>query len=55
MGGRHLGDPDAAADQPAAGRRAGPVTPLSLLDRARANDPAAWQRLLALYRPLVLF
>lgn len=32
-----------------------PGTPLSLLDRIRANDPAAWQRWLALYRPLVLF
>jgi RNA polymerase sigma-70 factor (ECF subfamily) len=29
-------------------------TPLSLLDRARAHDPQAWQRLLELYRPLVL-
>jgi RNA polymerase sigma-70 factor (ECF subfamily) len=34
---------------------AGPVTPPSLLERMRANDPVAWQRLLALYRPLVLF
>jgi RNA polymerase sigma-70 factor (ECF subfamily) len=32
----------------------GPDTPLSLLDRARAHDPQAWQRLVALYRPLVL-
>jgi RNA polymerase sigma-70 factor (ECF subfamily) len=31
------------------------VTPLSLLERVRANDPAAWQRLMALYRPLVFF
>jgi RNA polymerase sigma-70 factor (ECF subfamily) len=31
------------------------VTPLSLLERARANDPVAWQRLVELYRPLVLF
>jgi RNA polymerase sigma-70 factor (ECF subfamily) len=32
-----------------------PITPLSLLDRARARDPVAWQRLVELYRPLVLF
>jgi RNA polymerase sigma-70 factor (ECF subfamily) len=32
----------------------GQVTPLSLLERVRANDPAAWQRLVELYRPLVL-
>ncbi len=31
------------------------VTPLSLLDRARANDGEAWRQLLDLYRPLVLF
>jgi len=31
------------------------VTPLSLLERARANDPEAWRRLIDLYRPLVLF
>jgi RNA polymerase sigma-70 factor (ECF subfamily) len=36
-------------------RDAGMVTPMSLLDRIRANDPAAWQRLMDLYRPLVLF
>jgi RNA polymerase sigma-70 factor (ECF subfamily) len=30
-------------------------TPLSLLKRARANDPEAWRRLVELYRPLVLF
>jgi RNA polymerase sigma-70 factor (ECF subfamily) len=30
-------------------------TSLSLLGRARARDPAAWQRLVELYRPLVLF
>src|SRR6476620_8484070 len=33
----------------------GQVTPLSLLERVRANDPEAWQRLVQLYRPLVLF
>jgi RNA polymerase sigma-70 factor (ECF subfamily) len=30
-------------------------TPLSLLDRARARDGGAWERLVGLYRPLVLF
>jgi RNA polymerase sigma-70 factor (ECF subfamily) len=29
-------------------------TPLSLLDRVRAHNPQAWQRLMELYRPLVL-
>jgi RNA polymerase sigma-70 factor, ECF subfamily len=33
----------------------GQLTPLSLLERARANDQNAWRRLAALYRPLVLF
>jgi RNA polymerase sigma-70 factor (ECF subfamily) len=33
----------------------GAETPLSLLERARRHDPAAWERLVALYRPLVLF
>ena len=33
----------------------GQVTPLSLLERARVNDQQAWTRLVALYRPLVLF
>jgi hypothetical protein len=28
-------------------------TPVSLLERARGNDAAAWHRLVALYRPLV--
>jgi RNA polymerase sigma-70 factor (ECF subfamily) len=31
-----------------------PTTPLTLLERVRANDPEAWARLVALYRPLVL-
>jgi RNA polymerase sigma-70 factor (ECF subfamily) len=35
--------------------RADAATPLSLLERARANDPAAWERLVGLYRPLVLY
>jgi RNA polymerase sigma-70 factor (ECF subfamily) len=33
----------------------GQPTPLSLLERLRADDAAAWQRLMDLYRPLVLF
>jgi RNA polymerase sigma-70 factor (ECF subfamily) len=33
----------------------GQATPLSLLERVRAHDPQAWQGLLQLYRPLVLF
>jgi RNA polymerase sigma-70 factor (ECF subfamily) len=33
----------------------GPPTPLSLLERARRKDEGAWCRLVALYRPLVLF
>jgi RNA polymerase sigma-70 factor (ECF subfamily) len=35
--------------------RPGQATPLSLLERVRANDPEAWRRLVELYRPLVLF
>jgi RNA polymerase sigma-70 factor (ECF subfamily) len=34
---------------------AAPLTPLSLLQRVRANNQQAWQQLVALYRPLVLF
>jgi RNA polymerase sigma-70 factor (ECF subfamily) len=34
--------------------RPGQQTPLSLLERARANDPEAWRRLVQMYRPLVL-
>jgi RNA polymerase sigma-70 factor (ECF subfamily) len=30
-------------------------TPLSLLEQMRANDPAAWERLIGMYRPLVLY
>jgi RNA polymerase sigma-70 factor (ECF subfamily) len=33
----------------------GDTTPKSLLERMRANDPAAWRRLLDLYQPLVRF
>jgi RNA polymerase sigma-70 factor (ECF subfamily) len=35
--------------------RAGQETPLSLLERARANDPEAWRRLVQMYRSLVLY
>jgi RNA polymerase sigma-70 factor (ECF subfamily) len=35
--------------------RAGQETPLSLLERARANDAEAWRRLVQVYRPLVLY
>jgi RNA polymerase sigma-70 factor, ECF subfamily len=31
------------------------ATPLSLLEQMQANDPAAWGRLIGLYRPLVLY
>jgi RNA polymerase sigma-70 factor (ECF subfamily) len=36
-------------------KQPGPTTQLSLLQRARANDQQAWLRLVALYRPLILF
>jgi RNA polymerase sigma-70 factor (ECF subfamily) len=45
---------DAGTDRPEA-RGAENITPLSLLERARGNDPEAWRRLVELYRPLVLF
>ena len=32
----------------------GQATSLTMLDRARANDPAAWRRMVSLYQPLVL-
>ena len=35
--------------------RPGQATPLSLLERARADDPEAWCRLVQMYRPLVLY
>jgi RNA polymerase sigma-70 factor (ECF subfamily) len=38
-----------------AGRNPDYSTSLSLLERARRRDPAAWDRLVGLYRPLVLF
>jgi RNA polymerase sigma-70 factor (ECF subfamily) len=37
-----------------AGTNAGQMTSLSLLQRVRGNDAEAWQRLVGLYRPLVL-
>jgi len=37
-----------------AGRSSSTATQRSLLDRARARDPAAWERMVALYAPLVL-
>src|SRR5689334_14613557 len=36
------------------GNLPGQATPLSVLERARANNPEAWRRLSELYRPLVL-
>jgi RNA polymerase sigma-70 factor, ECF subfamily len=36
-------------------KHSGEATSLSLLQRARANDPSAWSRLTSLYRPLVSF
>jgi RNA polymerase sigma-70 factor (ECF subfamily) len=33
----------------------GTITPLSLLERARRQDAVAWERLMGLYRPLVLY
>ena len=37
-----------------AGQSSSTGTARSLLDRARARDPAAWERMVALYAPLVL-
>jgi RNA polymerase sigma-70 factor, ECF subfamily len=42
--------PQSAAEEPSSG----PTTPLSLLERVRSHDARAWQRLVELYRPLVL-
>jgi RNA polymerase sigma-70 factor (ECF subfamily) len=46
---------DAGAPPPGGQPRAHPVTSLSLLQRARGNDPDAWSRLFQLYRPYVLY
>src|SRR5438128_1435742 len=51
-----MADAQADRDGPAPDRpapRKGAVTPLSLLERVRANDPEAWRRLVELYQPLV--
>jgi RNA polymerase sigma-70 factor (ECF subfamily) len=55
-----MADSTADGDTPAPGVQppadgAASDTHLSLLERARANDPQAWSRLVALYQPLVLF
>jgi RNA polymerase sigma-70 factor (ECF subfamily) len=42
-------------DHPPRPGNANSPTPLSLLERIRANEPAAWQRLVALYQRLVQF
>jgi RNA polymerase sigma-70 factor (ECF subfamily) len=50
------GDGEAARNEASAhGAADGEVTPLSLLERARANDASAWRGLVQLYHPLVLF
>jgi RNA polymerase sigma-70 factor (ECF subfamily) len=43
-----------AAETPPAPDLSSQQTPLSLLERLRANEPDAWSRLVQLYRPLVL-
>jgi RNA polymerase sigma-70 factor (ECF subfamily) len=47
--------PDPQRDHANVGPSNGFRTPLSLLGRARTNDGAAWEQLVKLYRPLVLF
>jgi RNA polymerase sigma-70 factor, ECF subfamily len=43
-----------SADEPREALPApGQVTSLTMLERARAKDPAAWQRMVSLYQPLV--
>ena len=46
---------EAPQEQAAPRKPAGDATPQSLLERARANDAQAWEQLVQLYRPLVLF
>ena len=46
--------PTPSPDPPAGDHNPGQATSLSLLDRARAADPAAWDRVVRLYQPLVL-
>jgi RNA polymerase sigma-70 factor (ECF subfamily) len=48
----HRKSPIEAEGEPS---RPGQETPLSLLERARANDPEAWRRLVQMYRPLVFY
>jgi RNA polymerase sigma-70 factor (ECF subfamily) len=50
QGGQGRGGPARAAEG-----ALGQPTPLSLLERARANEAEAWGRLVELYRPVVLF
>jgi RNA polymerase sigma-70 factor (ECF subfamily) len=49
----HSGNPGETSPGPAGGEVA-ETTSLSLLARARGNDATAWQRVMELYRPLVL-
>ena len=42
-------------DGPHSGNSQKAATPVSLLDRMRANDPDAWRRVLNLYQPLVRY
>ena len=50
-----VGRSTSAVDSSVGRGSSGRETPLSLLEQLRANDAAAWRRLLDLYRPLVLF
>jgi RNA polymerase sigma-70 factor, ECF subfamily len=55
MGNRESEPSPIPPDQSKLGKNARHPTPLSLLEQVRAHDPAAWERLLRLYRPLVQF
>jgi RNA polymerase sigma-70 factor (ECF subfamily) len=46
---------DPNAGESADHKPTGELTPVSLLERARASDAQAWEGLVKLYRPLVLF
>jgi RNA polymerase sigma-70 factor (ECF subfamily) len=46
---------EANPNRKAAARNDAGATPLSLLERLRANDPEGWRRLIDLYQPLVRF
>src|SRR3954451_16972947 len=52
---RDVSDQEQPERPPGAGSRPSRGTSLSLLERARDQDAAAWQRLVYLYKPLVLF